>query len=123
VSCVMESEQDFPQVIWTTRDVRGREIRYDSEAREHILDGHEEQMGSDIDAKVKHTIENGNPIYASADFPNRELYFSLGALPQYPKLYLSVVVEHNNEYGTVITAFPQRKIGGIDPEGLIYVKF
>lgn len=116
------SEQE--RIIWETRDKLNRPVTFDTVARQHILDGHYLEFDGDPDTLVRNTVENGNPIYTSDQFTNREVYFRLGGMPKYPGLYLSVIVEHNDNSGKVITAFPQKEIKrGIDPGGLVYVDF
>jgi hypothetical protein len=108
-------------IIWSTYDPLRRKVVFDSDAKFHILEEHKSQLGDHVDSNVRTTVEYPQAIYKSKKFPDKELYFKLGVIPHYPNLYLTVVVAHNDNMGTVITAYPQRKISGVNPGGVIYV--
>lgn len=57
---------------------------------------------------VQSTIESPDVICEDADYPERDCYYQQGAIPQYPRYWLKIVVAPAREVpeaGHILTAF------------------
>ena len=100
---------------------------YKSDWEQHILgkSGHS-IMKNNLES-VRITIAKPEFIFASNQWENRDIYFKRCSSATYGgKLYTKVVVQKpdiHDEYGYVVSAWPQPNIkGNIDEGGLLYAK-
>lgn len=99
-----------------------KEGKPESFGKQHIIN-QRPFMSNKISA-IKHAVENADICYWDEEHreKDREKVYCLGADKERPQMYMKVIVEYNNENeGTIITAWPQKKIS--PSEGVItYVK-
>ena len=93
--------------------------------KDHITQGHK-IMENNADA-IMNAIEDPIAIYGSLEWPNRDVYFGKSEIATYKSsLYTKVIIEtpdQYNEYGTVVSAWPQKNIdGNINEKELKHVK-
>jgi hypothetical protein len=87
----------------------------------HIIVNHPEMTGNEV--SVAKTINNPDVIYKSSWNPDSHVYHAIIPESSYPHLFTRVVINVNeNKTGVVSTALFTKAIGGIDEEGLLYVK-
>lgn len=59
------------------------------------IEEHREMIGQSM--AIRNTIESPNVIYQSKSYPDRDVYFKLGAINLYPNYYVKVAVDHGSE--------------------------
>jgi hypothetical protein len=88
---------------------------------QHIIINHTEM--TDNEGSVKKTIDNPDVIYKSSWNPDAHVYHAIILESSYPHLFTRVVINVNEDKtGNVSTALFTKTVGGVDEEGLLYVK-
>jgi len=106
-------------VLFSTKDPLGRKvILLEKVWDEHIIIRHPELINQINE--VKHTVERPN-IISSGRKENRDIYFRLGAIKKYPKLYITVIVEFTRGIGKIKTAHLSSNISSPGLGGYKYV--
>lgn len=96
--------------LWRTRDRLGREVVFTSEARNHILERHDDM--ADRLSEIRSVVERPDYVTQDADYPHRENHYR--RTPS-GRRFIKVVVEYRpvppqgTWAGAVVTAHISRK--------------
>ena len=101
-------------LIWQGEDYKSATVSLFAPERDHILDGHDEPMGSNFTA-IYDSVCNPDVVHLSGSHDRREVFFKKSSVASYyPNLMTKTIVEYNQERteGFIVTALPVRKVGG-----------
>ncbi len=86
-----------------------REVSLYKDDWQHVQDRHPEFKTW---YPLEITVKNPNVIVSSQRKADRDIYYRLGALKTYPKLYVAVVVGFTGNDGRIVTAHLSDEIKG-----------
>lgn len=89
-------------LLFEVTDPRGKKITCTEEAWDHVLDGHPEMEGAEVDVQNAICAPSYSMIYQDKDYPERNIYYR----KQLKDYYIKVIVKFmNDDPGAMITAF------------------
>ncbi|MEW6275565.1 MAG: hypothetical protein AB1556_10720 [Bacillota bacterium] len=107
-------------MLFAVKDPLGRTVGLSKKVwEEHIVIRHPEFVNQVNE--VKHAVEKPDVISSSSRKENRDTYYKLGAIKKYPKLYITVIVEFEQNAGEIKTAHLSGSIVSPGPGGYKYV--
>lgn len=107
-------------LLFVTKDPLGRKVILPKKVwEEHIIIRHPEFVNQV--KGVKQAIENPGVISSSSRKETRDIYYRLGAVKKYPKLYVTVIVEFTRGVGEIKTAHLSSDISFPGSGGFKYV--
>ena len=92
-------------IVFSTEDPLGNTVNLYDSGLLHVETGHPELKGHS--AVIRETVEDPDYIYVSNKVATRDEFLSFGVHPNYPNLYVVVIVERKMD--AVVTAYVQKK--------------